>query len=201
MVRLIIFPGISLFFFMMEACRPDKEDKPYNVLLIMSDDLNSNLGCYDHPLVKSPNIDKLASKGLMFRNAYTQLPLCGPSRVSLLTGVYPETTNTLINETDFRDVMPDAVTLSQLFMNNGYFTARAGKIYHYGVPGEIGTDGLDDTLSWNLRVNPIGRDKWDEDQVINLSGGGNLGKSISYMVAEEPMSNRQMAWLPLRSLS
>ena len=69
------------------------------------------------------------------------------------------------------------------------------------MPGEIGTDGLDDTLSWNLRVNPIGRDKWDEDQVINLSGGGNLGKSISYMVAEEPMSNRQMAWLPLRSLS
>ncbi|MBR06861.1 MAG: iduronate-2-sulfatase [Rickettsiales bacterium] len=161
------------------------EDPPkMNVLLIISDDLNNNIGAYGHPLVQTPNIDQLAQEGVKFTRAYCQLPLCGPSRVSILTGLYPDSTNVFINETNFRDYRPDVVTLPQLFMNNGYFTARVGKLFHYGVPGDIGTDGLDDTLSWNERRNPKGRDKWDEDQVINLTPNKHLGASLSFLQAD-----------------
>jgi iduronate 2-sulfatase len=71
-----------------------------------------------------------------------------------------------------------------MFTNNGYYAARVGKIYHYGVPGAIGTDGHDDTLSWQKRINPIGRDKWEEDKVINLTPDLNLGVAAAYLMAD-----------------
>ena len=187
---MIIFNPVSLLlvatFFSLSGCSKPKEsqEEKFNVLFIMSDDLNDNLGCYGHPLVKTPHLDKLASDGLLLNHAYCQLPLCGPSRVSMLTGLYPDITNVFINETNFRDYIPNTVTLPQLFMNNGYFVARAGKLFHYGVPGDIGTDGLDDTVSWNLRINPKGRDKTDEGKVINLTPGKNLGLSLSFLQAD-----------------
>ena len=123
-------------------------------------------------------------RGVRFEHAYCQFPLCSPSRVSLLTGLRPETTRIFDLQTDFRTILPDAVTMPQAFMAGGYFAARVGKLFHYGVPGQIGTSGLDDPRSWKQVVNPRGRDKVNESKVINYTPDRGLGSAMCFLVAD-----------------
>lgn len=104
-------------------------EKP-NVLFIAADDLRNDLGCYGDPLVKSPNLDRLAGRGILFERAYCQQAVCNPSRASLLTGKRPDTLRIWDLPTHFRTCDPGVVTLPQHFKSHGYFTQNIGKIFH-----------------------------------------------------------------------
>lgn len=154
-----------------------------NVLFLICDDLNCDLACYGHPLVQTPNIDRLAQTGVRFENAYCQYPLCGPSRASFMTGLYPDQTLIRRNAIHIRERIPNVITLSQMFRSNGYFATRVGKIYHYNVPKHIGTGGHDDPYSWDYTINPRGRDKDDEDIIFSLRPGS-FGGTLSWLAAD-----------------
>lgn len=112
-----------------------------NVLFIAVDDLRPELGCYGAGYIHSPNIDRLAKQGMVFRRAYCQQAVCSPSRSSVMTGTRPDTTKVWDLTTHFRKALPDVVTLGQHFMQHGYFVQGMGKIYH---------GGLDDAKTWSV---------------------------------------------------
>jgi arylsulfatase A-like enzyme len=157
-----------------------------NVLFIVSDDLNNMLGCYGDPLAKTPNLDRLAARGVLFDKAYCTFPLCGPSRNSMLTGLYPNSTGILANAQIFRQTIPTHLSLPQAFRNAGYFAARIGKLYHYNVPKSIGTNGHDDPGSWELELNPAGVDRLQEESEIYSLLPGQFGGTLSWYASPKP---------------
>ncbi|MEM9368678.1 MAG: sulfatase [Planctomycetota bacterium] len=155
-----------------------------NVLMIAVDDLACTLGCYGDLIAKTPHIDSLAASGTCFRRAYNQLPLCNPTRASLMTGLRPDQIGVYDLDRHFRDACPDVITLPQLFRRSGYSVTRVGKLYHYNVPAGIGTNGLDDPDSWDKVINPVGRDKADEHLVFNAEPHRKISAALSWLAAE-----------------
>jgi arylsulfatase A-like enzyme len=145
----------------------------YNVLFIASDDLRAELGSYGNGIVKTPNLDKLASQGTRFDRAYCQYPLCNPSRTSLLTGRYPTQTGVMDNELYFRALHPEFVSLPEHFKANGYASLRTGKIFH---------GGIDDTESWTEGGEP--RNFTGAQRPPNPQTGSRISQSDRIVVLE-----------------
>ena len=154
-----------------------------NVLLIVADDLNCDLGAYGNFVVQTPNIDQLAQRGVLFENAHNQYPLCGPSRASFMTGMYTNQTKITKNNMNLRNSVPDVISLGQRFRQQGYQSVRIGKMFHYDNPSAIGTSGNDDIYSWDQTVNPYGRDKIEEYK-INTLKPRRYGGTLSWLAAD-----------------
>ena len=140
-------------------------DHPLNVLLIVADDLNTSLGCYGNSVVHTPNIDRLAARGVRFDRAYVQAPLCNPSRASFLSGLRPDTTGVFDLKTPTRTNLRDHVFLPQRFRNSGYYTAMIGKIYHTG-------ERFEDPASWDLEIREFGKEPSPEEMIEGFDAKG-----------------------------
>lgn len=151
-------------------------DEAPNVLFIAIDDLRPALGCYGDPLAQSPNIDRLASEGRLFQGAYAQQAVCGPSRASLMTGRVPDAIRVWHNRHLFRDTLPDAVTLPQLFKQHGYHTVSIGKTFS-GNPKE------EDPASWSepFVLRGEGWETYADPESVRGSG-----KGLPYEAADVP---------------
>lgn len=116
-----------------------------NVLFIVCDDLNTHVSTSGYPHIRTPAFDQLAAEGMTFRRAYCQYPVCGPSRASFLSGLYPETSGVLGNTLDISQTRPGTVTLPQAFQRQGYWTASTGKVFHNKKmdPGEGTWDAME----------------------------------------------------------
>jgi arylsulfatase A-like enzyme len=189
----ILFTAVAALLILSATTVPEASQpgRP-NVLFLIADDLNNDLGVYGAPVL-TPHIDRLAAAGVRFDRAYTQFPLCSPSRSSMLTGRRPNATGVTANPSaktpmspHFRERLPATVTLPQLFKNAGWFAARIGKLYHYGVPNNIGTASLDDYLSWDLAINPRGHDREIHDRIITIGQPGNYGATLSWYPDDGP---------------
>lgn len=129
-----------------------------NIVVFLVDDLRTELGCYGNQQVKSPNIDALANEGVLFQNAYAQQAICAPSRMSILTGLRPESIGIYSLFTPLRSKHKEMVSIPQFFKENGYTTVSLGKVYHHGY---------DDKESWSIHF-PKEANSWVKPENLAL---------------------------------
>jgi len=173
----------------------EKKNKRPNVLFIALDDLRTSLGCYGDPLAKTPHIDTLAGSGLLFTRAYCHQAVCGPSRVAMLTGLLPDNTSVWHNRNLFRDTHPEAVTLLQLFKNNGSHAQSMGKVFSGNSREEE-----HDPQSWSVPPLLIG-DGWKKYALPENETNGR--KSLATECADVPdegYRDSQLAKLAIETL-
>ena len=157
----LTLPVLSLFMVMLFSCstkeNTSEKEKPLpNILFIPVDDLRPELGAYGDEFILTPNMDLLAKQGVTFMRTYCQQAVCNPSRASLLTGLRPDSIQVWDLRTDFRDNVPDVVTLPQYFKQNGYISIGLGKTFHNNDP---------DTISWSVAPQNIEGFPFDPDAV------------------------------------
>jgi len=150
-----------------------------NVLLIVTDDMNNDLGCYGHPRVHSPHIDRLARRGMRFDRAYCQITVCNPSRVSMLSGLTPDKTKVYTLSEETRSHLGDWVMLPEYFREQGYFTAQVGKIYHT-------KDGFEDPRSWDVEIREFGKRPPEKEIVKRANPDGPGGHTNDWAWLKTP---------------
>jgi len=169
---------LLIYLSLSSSCFSLQNDKP-NILFIISDDLTATaVGAYGNEHAHTPAIDQLAKESVVFTRAYSQYPVCGPSRASMMFGYYPSATTTFGYVSGREQVGPDRPSMTELFKQNGYFTARVSKIYHMGIPIDIetGSDGQDDPASWTEKYNSQGPE-WKaegEAELVQNNPNGNI---------------------------
>jgi arylsulfatase A-like enzyme len=175
-----------------------------NVLFIISDDLNTRIGPYMEITNHTPRLERLAAEGVRFTRAYCQFPLCGPSRASLMSGLYPESNGVLTNNDQpgsYRKETPSLAhhpSLAGYFREQGYFTARVSKIYHMGVPGGIerGEPGGDDPDSWDYAYNVQGPETLSPGKLELLSPGNlHYGSNFARMILKDGTEGTQTDYM------
>lgn len=180
------------------------KEKPKNILLIVSDDLNTRIGPYMNINDHTPNLDRLANEGVRFTRTYCQYPLCGPSRASFMSGLYTETNGVSGNSHvlgSFRAVNPKLAnhpSMAGFFKENGYYSARVSKIYHMGVPGGIeqGAAGGDDPDSWDYSYNIMAPETLSDGKLELLSPGNlHYGSNFAQMVLPNELEETQADYL------
>lgn len=169
----ILLALITCFVFSLKSESLLASSKP-NIVFIISDDLGAqSLGCYGNTQCKTPNIDKLAGKSVRFTRTYTQYPVCGPSRAALMSGMYAQAIGVTSNgaSSKFTKNMGSRPSMSQHFINHGYYAARVSKIYHMRVPGDItaGVNGPDHEASWTERFNCHAPEQWTQGKHDHLT--------------------------------
>lgn len=126
--RSILFVMLSVI---LIASNSNPKKPKLNVLFIVADDLNCDIGAYGKTKAITPKIDELAERGVLFGNAHNQYPWCAPSRASFMTGMYADQTKIKSLRLYLRQAIPDVVTLGQKFRQENYHSVRVGKIFHY----------------------------------------------------------------------
>lgn len=146
-----------------------------NIVMIVADDMQACFGNYKLNGALTPNLDRLASEGVTFSKAFCQFPVCGPSRASFMSGLYPKTTKILgNNHQTYKQANPDLAhhpSLGEFLIQNGYYSARISKMFHLGVPGELeqGSPGADMPLCWDYTYNVTGPELYSPGLHDNLT--------------------------------
>lgn len=175
-----------------------------NILVIISDDLNTKIGPYMDIDNHTPHLDRLAEEGVRFARTYSQFPLCGPSRASFMSGLYPQTNGVMGNNDQpgsYRKETPALAnhpSMAGFFRERGYFTARVSKIFHMGVPGGIerGEPGGDDPDSWDYAYNVLGPETMSPGNLELLSPKNlHYGSNFAQMEIADSLEGTQTDYL------
>ena len=162
-------PRLTFLLVILSGCPvPVAAEKP-NVLFIAIDDLNDWVGCLGgHPQARTPNLDRLASSGLLFTNAHCPAPACNPSRTSVFTGISPHRSGLYRNGQKMREVLPAAELLPRTFSRGGYWSAGSGKMLHYVIDAR----SWDDYFPAAETESPFPRTLYPDKRPLSLPRGG-----------------------------
>jgi len=167
---------VFLFFVTETHANNKLANKKFNILFIGADDLRMNIGAYGDKIAVTPNIDALASEGVVFDKAYVQFASCNASRASMMTGLYPDAIKVWRLNSHFRKTAPDVITLPQHFKDNGYHTESIGKIYHNYA-------NIRDDKSWSVPAR-LDQESHFDDYVLEASINEGDKKGIAAESAE-----------------